>query len=637
MPNGKTMLTIIRGILEYAKANSLMTLIEANKFIECQILGEYRACGFKAEGFRHTQGMSSASRARVSLIHALANTSITWSRHASSIRGLSNIDSEAETLTQSGQQQFALKTDKMTIAIALNTPLLEKRSDYDALRAVQFAYDKYLCNALTDSHISSADLSVFGIVRPNHGLPHTLATMEIADGVIAYFGEHSSDPELSEFCLTISATMRTKIKTALAFFVTGRESETSRHEHVNIHQNYKRQSAENFANYATQIDLWDTKEIIRFKTFIVRAPTFLFMEKEDQCIHDIITLSHTLHLPRCYSATDMNTALLRFSAIIQQSYAAEKAWIELKKWADAIILATGDRLFCKIGQNGLYEDYHSHYDSTKFVKNSKCPYTCLTTTRSVPLPYLRNKDVLEAVLDTHLNALLLSNDEKECQGGMFEKASHYLIVAARVKQPEDFRIVLDTTLARYPTRRNFILALLAINEFYLLPHFFIALYSGQAISDSLHQQLAERFTDKMSQLILFDVEDIYADSLSVTHHLSLSLKSFYPVPIMPKPFVASVAPSNMIKNCIKAAMDIYNYPTSDKKNEIIMMGAKTILEQYAGKPFLLDDKKEFFPQNKKLAYYPLQLGFFAKKPNKISAELKAIQAYLDLESTPKYW
>lgn len=98
------------------------------------------------------------------------------------------------------------------------------------------------------------------IYRPNHGLAHTVRKTLYIKDVIDYYKQYAKDPEFKTFCEQLTDGNIREIQEALAFTISGRQSEVSFRENKDLYLSYKVASAKNYKDYVMQKALFKIDE-----------------------------------------------------------------------------------------------------------------------------------------------------------------------------------------------------------------------------------------------------------------------------------------------------------------------------------------------------------------------------------------
>lgn len=366
-------------ILDYAQLRGIFSLAECNEIVEFHFVGDIRKSDYVPKQLAYNEGMMSSARGKIAPLFIKNHT--VWSNHGIAIFDVVKNDTEAEVLILSGQQHFFANMDGLTYAIPINTPSLQKRKDYPWLLALAYSYDNHLSKPYKESIYDA----YANIPRHNHGLSHTTRSIHYLDAVVEFYAKHEGNEEHRTFYETLSRNTLDKLKIALAFYVTGRESEVSWRVDLARVIHYAKVSVENFKKYAMS-QQWPVEEIDKYAKFLGPQSERVLCGVEEICLNQMIDVAHRLDLPRCYNAEEMRESVdvKGFPKLTRDLAAAKKDWAELKKWTIECIKATGDCLFSAVNSSGDYVDYDACYDDNKFVPASQDPLACLQLLRKVP-------------------------------------------------------------------------------------------------------------------------------------------------------------------------------------------------------------------------------------------------------------
>ncbi len=384
----------INEILEYAKQNNIMSLADCNEFVERHFLGSIRKSDYVPEKLAYNEGFMSSALAKTAKDFSKKQKTV-LSFHGTSVRTVSKYDKEAEMLVTSGQQHYFADNDLFVYAVSVNTPSLQKPNDYPWLRAIQVSYDEHLSKPYTETDLCSSDLRYQDIVRPNHGLAHTMRKVHYFDQALEFLIKHCKKSNERKILKKLKPDEIQKLKTTLAFYVSGRKSEVSWKQDDNAVKRYRDDAVANFKKHVATDPAWKPEEIEKYAQLLI-----YYREEEGGDTRDfkfrtldtIFDFCHQLDLARCYKPAEMKEAVdVRcFQNTTTQTDEAKKDLITLKKWAVDCIKATGDRLLTDVNEAGEYIAATSmtSYDYQKFGPASKDPLACLKILRSFPSPNL---------------------------------------------------------------------------------------------------------------------------------------------------------------------------------------------------------------------------------------------------------
>lgn len=252
------------------------------------------------------------------------------------------------------------------------------------------------------------------INRHNHALAHHCRVVSYIDPVIDYLKQFAASSDYRQSCAELSEHHVEMIKIMLAFSKTGRESEIGFSDDPERYQRDQNASVAHFERFCTN-ELRLSHEEIAFYSEILRYmgnPDFSSKASgTDAEIHlkvilnDIITLSHKLDLPRCYSKPMFDHAMVVFSGveaardgrqIVRCSKAQSAAFNRLERLALACLQATGDHIVA-----AKHEFSHKSISPERFVQANtnieSCQQLCYEAYVSVYQP-----DTFQQIVDALL-------------------------------------------------------------------------------------------------------------------------------------------------------------------------------------------------------------------------------------------
>ncbi len=372
----------LASILSYAQTKGLINIEESYKLVEENFVPNIRKADYTPKSLAFNEGIMSSSHGTVTpLFKDRPFTIVSSFAESVSIKDHAYFTSEQEAVKGSGESlNMTDLGDNVYYASVVNTPDLERPTDYIYLHAVQVAYDSYLKNPYKESNTSATDLKHRSVERPRHGLAHTLRTIYYVDNVLAYLKQHAKTEQARNFYKGINKDEIEKIKVALAFYVTGQESEISCGGNLEKLSRYGEQSISNFRHYVTEELHWHPEDVNRYAEIFLLSPAAT-EQTEKNWLSDIINFAHKLDLPRYYTATQMQAAMEKF---IPDRKEAQNDFALLKQWAIECIKSTGDRLTCTVDIAGHYRSTEKNFEDSIFIAASTDPLAALKLLKSVP-------------------------------------------------------------------------------------------------------------------------------------------------------------------------------------------------------------------------------------------------------------
>ena len=242
----------------------------------------------------------------------------------------------------------------------VNSPLTINHSNL--IEAAQYIYINYLSKPYTlNTNLSDWEYIADGItiVRPNHGLAHTLRTIFYTPYVVECYIQHNqnilSQLEIKEIESSIPI-----IQLALLFFVTGRQNEMGAHDDLTTYKLFRKDSAEAFENYAKNKLNLNSEILDLYKEAILQS------NFSKGSIHAIIKICHDLDTMRCL---DNNTYANVCSAMYP--YIGQTHCERLANLVFNCLINTGDRI---LGATPL-QTYG--YNSQLFLESSQMVEKCM--------------------------------------------------------------------------------------------------------------------------------------------------------------------------------------------------------------------------------------------------------------------
>lgn len=239
-------------------------------------------------------------------------------------------EEEGEIVLSQGEQlEYVSKPDGGFEATLVRSPTYQRPLTDWSSNALAVAYREHLSNAYRDKEFKR-DIGGKTIQRPNHGLAHTYRVMQYIEPLINYFAEHSTDGEFKQYCQEISGDEVEWLKVSAAFSITGRESEMSAGEDLELYDTYRASSCahlEDFLQRSTEPEFQDEamKERISHVVRYMGNPgyeksrdgeTKALNSHEDPTerahrnhLHRLLTFAHKLDLVRCYEPEQFQRAM----------------------------------------------------------------------------------------------------------------------------------------------------------------------------------------------------------------------------------------------------------------------------------------------------------------------------------------
>jgi hypothetical protein len=211
------------------------------------------------------------------------------------------------------------------------------------------------------------------IYRPNHGLAHTYRVMLGIELVIQYFAHYALDPEFRMFCQQLSPKDIEWLRVAAAFSVSGRESEASAKNSLELAESYRQKSAEYFSQYVNKNSFFNDKDMRERITSIVRFMGNPYYEnqlndhpdKKERTLRNfyfrILTIAHKLDLVRCYAPSQYMEAMKVCGEWSVNSDAQSKAYKEMIQYFIDLNKAHGDTVFCDLDVHGQFAPEFQSY------------------------------------------------------------------------------------------------------------------------------------------------------------------------------------------------------------------------------------------------------------------------------------
>lgn len=248
-------------------------------------------------------------------------------------------------------------------------------------------YELYLskpyCRKVIDGSVQLGNVIIH---RPNHGLAHTMRVALYVQAVVNHFLADESNKKLAAACRALTTQQIAAIQLALLFNVTGRDDEVGFRENPVAYKKFKVLSANQFRKYAS--DFLQETELEQFASVIEHLgnPDFLKGREELAPFYHVMNLAHKLDLMRCYAADEYISALSMYDATLSISDSLSTSMQVLCRLAQAMLLATGDRLKCRISDKGKIEDTFRPFQD-QFRSASSDPYFVFKVCQSALLRF----------------------------------------------------------------------------------------------------------------------------------------------------------------------------------------------------------------------------------------------------------
>lgn len=271
--------------------------------------------------------------------------------------------------------------------------------------ALAEAYRCHLRHAYQDSAIAIT-LDDVRVERPNHGLAHAYRKIRYLDIVLDYFAHHAADLRFRHFCRYLEHDQREQLRAALAFSVSGRESEISSRGNIEKYTEYKEKTVENFQaflkNYPcpytnTSHIMKGQQALMLFALRWMGNPHFedsinkdYEPEQREYCnfIHRILTVAHDLDLPRCFDAVQFDDAMKLCRSQSQPSPEQSLDYRRMIRYAIDLNRAHGNSLCTDMQPDGQLVDCSEPYRAP-FHEVSQNLRRLHEETKTVPFPKLK--------------------------------------------------------------------------------------------------------------------------------------------------------------------------------------------------------------------------------------------------------
>ena len=271
---------------------------------------------------------------------------------------------EQEVLLPQGTQVLTTRQIDSTyfVSTVYRSPSLEPGNHYWSDLALSHAFEQYLNKPYALSN-ESIELRGFVIARPNHGLAHTYRVMLAIEYVVHYFAHHAKDAEFKLFCQSLTEGDLEWLRVAGAFRITGRESETSANENLDLYNNFRQTSSDHFVTFVNETAIDTPEDMKQRMQHIVRymgnphyESTINDHDNERErkirnYYHRILSIAHKLDLSRCHSDKNYTRHMQSCRDLSEQSVRQEQALSEVIRYIIALNKAHGDRLICDIQPN----------------------------------------------------------------------------------------------------------------------------------------------------------------------------------------------------------------------------------------------------------------------------------------------
>lgn len=335
-----------------------------------------------------------------------------------SIRPIINA-SEGEILIPAGTTfSYTQGSQDCFFAREINSPGFIPGGDYWSSIALAEAFRNHLSKPYKDS---SDYVTVAGvrIERPNHGLAHVYRGMLYVDVVIDYFAHHAKDHGFKLFCQNLQPTERAWLRVAAAYRSAGRESEIAAQENFERYTRYRQSSEAYMAAFLEKYPPSSQDEAMRDRMLNIvrwmgnpayeqpfdgRASINTHPNSEERSVrtffHRILTISHQLDLPRCYTFKQMNRVMEWCRSLSKDSLEQEVAYSRMVKYAIDLMRAHGSSLMAQLALNGEWEGYDQPYCSP-FQKVSSSLRELYEFTDTVPRPPLNEAYQYSLIPESH--------------------------------------------------------------------------------------------------------------------------------------------------------------------------------------------------------------------------------------------
>lgn len=272
---------------------------------------------------------------------------------------------------------------------------LETTSSYLTQNAVHHAWANHLSKPYRDCS-DAVTIAQQTVERPNHGLPHTWRKTNIFPVWVDALRKYGTE-EIKNFCDSMGEDQMNMLQMALAFSVTGRESECSFQNNPKQYQKYKQASAQNFTAYIEQMcstldnlleasqeqlnpnnplrrmlnTMKQHKETYALLVLNMGNPEFAKQPSNDQITRpsefnstdynqflkhsvSLLNLAHDADLLRCYHAKAYETTMeTHRTALFDQDHLGTKGgYVDVIRRIQVIIEQQGDQLLCQMNEEG---------------------------------------------------------------------------------------------------------------------------------------------------------------------------------------------------------------------------------------------------------------------------------------------
>lgn len=306
--------------------------------------------------------------------------------------------SEGEVLFSPGEQIISTLDNNGTLyADMVCSPVLEVKYHYLSDMALLEAFKHYLSKEYAEE---KSELQINGnkIYRPNHNITHVYRVILSIDLVIDYFTAHAKDEAFREFCENIKEDEKEFLRIAAAFSVTGRESEISAGEDLPRYQKYREASAQHVKMFLEKECVYTKNEDQKRIEDIVRYMGNPDYENKINQISDpnerqirnfyyrILTISHKLDLPRCYSAKKFLESIQYCLTLSMQSKEQIEDLFHIIRYVTSLIKIHGGMLHCDVRNQNIENVNHPYQEG--YLQTSTSMACLFERSRMVTKPTL---------------------------------------------------------------------------------------------------------------------------------------------------------------------------------------------------------------------------------------------------------
>ncbi|MDX2346995.1 MAG: SidE phosphodiesterase domain-containing protein, partial [Legionella sp.] len=304
------------------------------------------------------------------------------------IKGPGGQDLEGEVLLPGGQSFiYEQGADKLLYASLANAPIYDKAECYLSDTALIYAYHTYLKHPykLVKSEVRVGNQL---IQRPNHGLPYTYRVKNNIQMVLNYFLRYAKDEGFRLFCKNASNEVLEDLKLCAVFSVTGRESEVSAEDDLQLYQSFRMASCLHCATFIAIKSSANKDHLFNIIEFMghPKYETFFETDKRSIYMHRIVTTARNIDLLRCYTRNEFIKSVLEPLRDLSETSDAQTLKLnQMVKYCADVLKVQGNGLCIDANISGELAQVTRGYEKP-FDKLHTCLHELDKVTATVPYP-----------------------------------------------------------------------------------------------------------------------------------------------------------------------------------------------------------------------------------------------------------